>query len=51
MNAKRPLLTAVENYRLQHVYPLHTPGHKGGRGADPVLRHLVGDVALESDVS
>ena len=51
MNAKRPLLTAVENYRLQHVYPLHTPGHKGGRGADPALRHLVGDVALASDVS
>ena len=51
MNAKRPLLTAVENYRLQHVYPLHTPGHKGGRGADPSLRHLVGDVALASDVS
>lgn len=51
MTVKRPLLTAVETYRQAHVYPLHTPGHKGGRGADPALRHLVGDVALESDVS
>lgn len=51
MTVKRPLLTAVEAYRQAHVYPLHTPGHKGGRGADPALRHLVGDVALESDVS
>ena len=51
MTAKRPLLTAVETYRRCHIYPLHTPGHKGGRGADPALRHLVGDVALESDVS
>ncbi|WP_235819614.1 aminotransferase class I/II-fold pyridoxal phosphate-dependent enzyme [Acidaminococcus timonensis] len=51
MTVKRPLLTAVETYRQSHVYPLHTPGHKGGRGADPALRHLVGDVALESDVS
>ncbi|WP_432642538.1 aminotransferase class I/II-fold pyridoxal phosphate-dependent enzyme [Acidaminococcus sp.] len=51
MTVKRPLLTAVETYRQAHVYPLHTPGHKGGRGADSALRHLVGDVALESDVS
>lgn len=48
---EKPLLKAVENYRQQHVYPLHTPGHKGGRGADPDLRHLVGDIALQSDVS
>ncbi len=51
MTDNKPLLSAVEKYRQQHVYPLHTPGHKGGRGADKELRHLVGDVALESDVS
>lgn len=47
----RPLLDAVEQYRQAHVYPLHTPGHKGGRGADPAAMHLIGDVGLESDVS
>lgn len=51
MTAQKPLLAAVEKYRLAHVYPLHTPGHKGGRGADPDLMHLAGPVALESDVS
>ena len=47
----RPLLDAIENYRQAHVYPLHTPGHKGGRGADEAARHLIGDVGLASDVS
>lgn len=51
MTDNKPLLSAVEKYRQQHVYPLHTPGHKGGRGADKDLQHLVGDVALQSDVS
>lgn len=47
----RPLLDAIEEYRQAHVYPLHTPGHKGGRGADAAARHLIGDVGLQSDVS
>jgi arginine decarboxylase len=49
--AKKPLLAAMKKYRLDHVYPLHTPGHKGGRGADPDLRSLMGTKALEADVS
>ena len=48
---KRPLLDAMEEYRQAHVYPLHTPGHKGGRGADEAARHLIGAVGLQSDVS
>ena len=31
--------------------PLHTPGHKGGRGADEDLKDLLGENALLSDVS
>ena len=31
--------------------PFHTPGHKGGRGADEDLKDLLGENALLSDVS
>jgi arginine decarboxylase len=48
---KKPLLSAMKAYRLAHVYPLHTPGHKGGRGADPDLAELMGEKALQADVS
>ena len=41
----------MKAYREDHVYPLHTPGHKGGRGADEDLKDLLGENALLSDVS
>lgn len=47
----KPLCEAIEKYRKAHVYPFHTPGHKGGRGADETLSALMGDTALTSDVS
>lgn len=47
----KPLLEAMKAYREDHVYPLHTPGHKGGRGADEDLKDLLGENALISDVS
>lgn len=47
----KPLLEAMKAYREDHVYPLHTPGHKGGRGADEDLKDLLGENALLSDVS
>ena len=40
-----------EGLSEDHVYPLHTPGHKGGRGADEDLKDLLGENALLSDVS
>ena len=47
----KPLLQAMEAYRRAGVYPMHTPAHKGGRGADPDLKDLLGDRALAADVS
>ena len=51
MDNYKPLCEAIEKYRKAHVYPFHTPGHKGGRGADETLSALMGDTALTSDVS
>ena len=49
MNA--PLAEAVLHYAGLGVLPCHTPGHKGGRGAHPLLRRLLTDEGLRADVS
>ena len=51
MSSKEPLVEALEKYRKAGIYPLHTPGHKGGRGATASLHSLLGEKALASDVS
>lgn len=51
MTSKEPLVEALEKYAKAGVYPLHTPGHKGGRGAARSLHALLGERALTSDVS
>ena len=48
---KQPLVEAMERYLQEQVYPLHTPGHKGGRGMAEPLRSLLGSTALRLDVS
>ncbi|MBQ9634942.1 MAG: aminotransferase class V-fold PLP-dependent enzyme [Acidaminococcaceae bacterium] len=48
---KQPLVEAMERYLQEQVYPLHTPGHKGGRGMAEPLRSLLGPAALRLDVS
>ena len=48
---KQPLVEAMEHYLQEQVYPLHTPGHKGGRGMAEPLRSLLGSTALRLDVS
>ena len=48
---KQPLVEAMERYLREQVYPLHTPGHKGGRGVAEPLRSLLGPEALRLDVS
>lgn len=48
---KQPLVEAMERYLREQVYPLHTPGHKGGRGMAEPLRSLLGPEALRLDVS
>ena len=49
MNA--PLAEAVLRYAGLGVLPCHTPGHKGGRGAHPLLRRFFTEEGLRADVS
>ncbi|UGS35095.1 aminotransferase class I/II-fold pyridoxal phosphate-dependent enzyme [Capillimicrobium parvum] len=45
-----PYLDAVVAYGFRGSGRFHVPGHKGGAGADPGLRHALGDDALMVDV-
>jgi lysine decarboxylase len=45
-----PYLDAVVAYGFRGSGRFHVPGHKGGPGADPGLRHALGDDALAVDV-
>jgi arginine decarboxylase len=45
-----PYLDAVVAYGFRGPGRFHVPGHKGGEGADPGLRHAVGDNALLIDI-
>ena len=45
-----PYLDAVTAYGFRGSGRFHVPGHKGGPGADPGLRHAVGDRALAVDL-
>ena len=51
MAVRQPLVEAMLQYREQQVYPLHTPGHKGGRGMAEPLKSQLGLPALALDVS
>ena len=51
MEIKKPLCEALFNYEKEKVYPLHTPGHKGGRGMDGALLAAFGEKAAAMDVS
>lgn len=46
-----PIAEALLRYAGCGVAPYHTPGHKGGRGAHPLLRRLLTDEGLRADVS
>ena len=48
---KMPLVAAMLKYKKEQVYPFHTPGHKGGRGMEPLLAGELGAGALQMDVS
>lgn len=47
---KTPYVDALLAYTERHPALLQVPGHKGGAGADPAMRDLVGDVGLRNDV-
>lgn len=49
-SVEMPLVAAMLNYKNENVYPLHTPGHKGGRGMKRLLHQEMGDSVL-MDVS
>ena len=49
-SVEMPLVAAMLNYKNENVYPLHTPGHKGGRGMESLLRQEMGD-SVFMDVS
>jgi lysine decarboxylase len=45
-----PYLDAIRAYAARSPARLHIPGHKGGAGADPVLRETIGAAALAHDI-
>lgn len=45
-----PYVDALLAYADLEPGRLQVPGHKGGAGADPAMRELVGDVGLRNDV-
>jgi arginine decarboxylase len=45
-----PYLDAVTAYGFRGSGRFHVPGHKGGPGADPGLRHALGERALAVDL-
>jgi arginine decarboxylase len=45
-----PYLDAVVGYGFRGPGRFHVPGHKGGSGADPALRHAIGERALAVDI-
>ncbi len=49
-SASMPLVEAMLRYQYEDVYPLHTPGHKGGRGMERILRNQLG-ASVQMDVS
>lgn len=51
MKINKPLCEAVFKYEKEKVYPLHTPGHKGGRGMEKSLLAALGKRAAGIDVS
>lgn len=47
---RAPLFETLARYAEGGIYPLHTPGHKGGRFADTDLAALVGPWGLALDL-
>lgn len=45
-----PYVDALLAYAAREPGRFQVPGHKGGLGADPALRELVGEIALRNDI-
>lgn len=48
---KAPIAESLLTYAGLGIAPMHTPGHKGGRGAHPLLRSFLTETGLRADVS
>ncbi len=46
-----PIATAMQKYSADKALPFHTPGHKQGLGAHPLLKNLVTAEGLRQEVS
>ena len=49
--AATPYADALLRYRERRVTPFHTPGHKLGKGAPPIMREVFGGTLLAVDVA
>jgi lysine decarboxylase len=49
--AATPYIDALLGYRTKGIVPFHTPGHKLGKGAPPIMREVFGDTLLAVDVA
>ena len=48
---RAPLAAAMKAYAASGALPFHTPGHKQGLGAHPLLRAVVTEEGLREEVS
>ena len=48
---KAPIAEAMRAYAADGALAFHTPGHKQGRGAHPLLRQLITEEGLREEVS
>lgn len=46
-----PIVEAMQAYAADRVYPLHTPGHKGGRVIEPKFAEFMREHLFDLDVS
>ncbi len=49
--ATTPYIDALLGYRASGMLPFHTPGHKLGKGAPPIMREAFGAALLSVDVA
>jgi arginine decarboxylase len=49
--AATPYIDALLEYRAKGMVAFHTPGHKLGKGAPPIMREAFGDTLLGVDVA
>jgi lysine decarboxylase len=49
--AATPYVDALLGYRARGMVPFHTPGHKLGKGAPPVMHELFGSALLAVDLA